>query len=47
MKAYNKAYKKAYYEANKGERKCSICQLDYPGNEMRGNICYLCKGDEL
>ena len=22
---------------------CKICELDYPNDEMRGKICYLCK----
>jgi uncharacterized membrane protein (DUF106 family) len=43
IKAYQKAYQKAYYEVNKEKIKCSICKLDYPRNEMRDDICYLCK----
>jgi hypothetical protein len=39
-KKYIKYYKREKYYI------CSICNLDYPFNEMRGNICYICKEDK-
>src|SRR4030066_860260 len=35
-------YSKRIYH-QKFKNICSICNLDYPKDEMRGNICYLCK----
>jgi hypothetical protein len=49
IKAQQKVYKKANKDKIKAQQElriCKVCKLEYPGNEMIGDICYLCKEEE-
>ena len=38
---------KEYYQRRKAVHICEICKLPYPIDEMRKNICYLCKQEGM
>ena len=43
FKKDNTTFRRRFKKDNTTFRICKICNLDYPEDEMRGKICYLCK----
>jgi len=39
------ASRKKYNQEHNTYKACKICKLEYPGKEMRGEICYLCSAE--